>query len=329
MKFSLKQIIGNLHKNSLDISVNDNTDFIIDGINTLNKSTKSNLTFFHNIKYKKELINTKAAACLIHSNYLNFIPKSCTALITNQPYKGFILTLSLFYPPLKSNGQITKKCSIHKSSKIGKNVEIQDGVIIKDNVYIGDNSIICSNSVIGENVNIEDNVIIYDNCCIKNCFIGNNSEIQAGVILGSNGFGFAIEKDNFENFTHIGKVIIGNNVKIGSNSTIARGSLEDTIVGNNVRIDNQVHIAHNVQIGDNCLIAGQSGIAGSTILGKNIMIGGQVGISGHLNIGDNVKIAAKSGVIKDIKKNSTVGGYPAMNIIDWHRSTIKLKKSND
>ena len=159
--------------------------------------------------------------------------------------------------------------------------------------------------------------------------ISKFSNIQQGVVIGSDGFGFALNSDDYRELRHLGRVLIGKNVKIGSNSCIDRGTLNDTKIGNNVRIDNLVHIAHNVIIGNNCVIAGQTGIAGSTIIGENVIMGGQVGISGHLNIGDNVKIAAKSGVIKNISDNIIVGGYPAQKIKDWHRGTIKLYKKND
>ena len=331
MKINIKKIISELKLSNIDIIFNSLNDFSISGVNTLLKSQITEVSFFHNIKYINDLVNTSASACFITNEYINNLPKTCVPLITNNPYKAFILTLNMFHPKKISNGIISESAIISKHSNLGKNVQINDKVIIKENVNIGDNSIISSNTTINENVMISSNVFIDDNCSISNCSINDNCKIQSGSIIGSNGFGFAIDNNDYSDMEHLGKVIIGKNVMIGANTIIARGSLEDTIIGNNVRIDNLVHISHNVRIGDNSIIAAQSGIAGSTSIGKNVIMGGQVGISGHLLIGNNVRIAAKSGVIKNVKDNSIIGGYPAVKIIDWHRATVKLylNKKND
>tara|TARA_Y100001970_G_C14064266_1_gene765836 strand:+ start:23 stop:1006 length:984 start_codon:yes stop_codon:yes gene_type:complete len=327
MNTNIEIIVANLNKNNCKIVLKNNKNYKINSVNTIINATKNDITFFHNLKYKEELKSSNAGFCFISEENINLLPKTCIPLITKEPYKAFILTLNLLNPEITSNGKINVKSTINKNSTIEKNVEIQEGVIIKENVYIGKNTIIGSNSVIGPNVKIENNVLISYNCSISNSHIGKNSNIQSGAIIGTSGFGFTIE-DNYHKFNHLGKVKIGENSLIGANTTIARGSFDDTRIGNNVRIDNLVQIAHNVIIGDYSIIAAQSGIAGSTILGTNVIAGGQVGISGHLIIGNNVKIAAKSGVIKNIKDNSTVGGYPATDIRKWHRSTIKSYKND-
>ena len=326
MPFSLKNIDNLLKKKEVNIKYSISSDLTFDNFATLSNATNKDVSFFHNLKYKNDLINTKSAACFIRESDRNLIPNDCLAIITDDPYKSFITALNLLNPKIKSNGTISNNSIIDKNTKIGKNVEIQDNVTIKNNVKINNNVIIFSNTVIDENEFIDDNASIGFNCSISNTYIGKNCTIQSGVIIGSTGFGFAISDDNFIETRHLGKVLIGDNVRIGSNSTIARGTLDDTIVGNNVRIDNLCHIAHNVKIGNNCILAGQCGIAGSTTLGDRVIAGGQVGISGHLKIGNNVQIAAKSGVIKDISDNGIVGGYPAMNIRDWHRNTINKKR---
>tara|TARA_B100000029_G_C17571524_1_gene956750 strand:- start:624 stop:1613 length:990 start_codon:yes stop_codon:yes gene_type:complete len=323
MKYSLKKIFKTLNLNN-EIKFNKSNKKLFSGVNTLDKSKKFEISFFHNLKYLDDLKKTNAGACFVNKKYSKYLPSTCIPIYTNNPYKIFIYTLNFFNPKRVSTGEISEKSIIGKNVKLGKNVEIQDGAIIKDRVKIGENSIISSNTVIGPNVNISSYVFIDENCSIFNCNIGKSTIIQSGVSIGSSGFGFAIDELQNINMSHLGKVLIGKDVVIGNNSAVARGSLEDTIISDNVRIDNLVHISHNVKIGKNTIIAGQSGIAGSTIIGKNVIMGGQVGISGHLKIGNNVKIAAKSGVIKNIDNNSTVGGYPAVNIKDWHRSTIKL-----
>ena len=183
-----------------------------------------------------------------------------------------------------------------------------------------------NNSVIGPGVVIGDNCLIGDNVSIYFSIIGDNAKIYQGVRLGSEGFGFIMKGNSFKKIPQLGRVVIGNHVEVGSNTTIDRGSIGDTIVGNYTMIDNIVHLGHNVKIGERCIIAAMTGISGSTSIGNNVIIGGQVGISGHLSIGNNVKIAAKTGVMKNIDDNSVIAGYPSEKISDWHRNTVILKK---
>ena len=185
---------------------------------------------------------------------------------------------------------------------IGENVKIGSDTIIGHNTIIESNSIIGSNCVIGNNV------------LIKYSVIANNVKILDGSIIGKKGFGFFPDRNKNIRYPHIGFVIIKENAEIGCNNTIDRGSLANTVIGKNTFIDNQVHIAHNVNIGNNCIITGQVGFAGSTKVGNNVYIGGQAGISGHLKIGNNVQIGGGSGVIKNISDNSKVMGYPAKDI---------------
>ena len=187
----------------------------------------------------------------------------------------------------------------------GKNTFVGNNVIIGENTKIG------HNTIIENNVNIGNNCLIGSNVIIRNSIIEDNVHILDGAIVGKKGFGFI--PHNLKNFRypHVGYVHIKKNSEIGCGSTIDRGSLSVTVIGENTYLDNHVHVAHNVKIGNNCIIAGQVGIAGSSILGDNVMIGGQAGISGHLKIGNNVQIGGGSGVIKNIPDNSKVMGYPA------------------
>ena len=195
-----------------------------------------------------------------------------------------------------------------KNLQTGFNVLLGKNVKIGHNCSIGHNSIIEKNVIIGKNCKIGCNVII------KNTVIGNNTNILDGAIIGKKGFGFFPGKKTNIRYPHIGAVIVGNNVEIGCNNTIDRGSLSNTIIGDGTFLDNQVHIAHNVKIGKNCIITGQVGFAGSSSIGSRVMIGGQAGISGHITVGDNVQIGGGSGVIKNIPSNTKVMGYPAKNI---------------
>jgi len=212
------------------------------------------------------------------------------------------------YPDLSLKTTNKKK---YKSVKFGNNV------LIGSNVKVGNNTIIGSNNIIEKNVIIGKDCIIGSGNIIKNTLLGDRVVIQDNCKIGQKGFGFIPLKGKNIKFPHIGSVIIDNDVEIASGCTIDRGSVDDTTIGQNTYLDNQVHIAHNVKIGKNCMIAGQVGFAGSTNVGDNVSIGGQAGLSGHLKIGHNVRIGGGSGVVKDIADNQIVMGYPAVPLKDF------------
>ena len=286
-------------------------DFIIENIYPLNKAEKNDLSFFDSLKYKSIAINTKAGACITTDKLEKFLPKNVQKIIVKNVLLELAKTLKKIYPyaDLDYPDLSLKKPDIKKF----KYVKFGNNVLIGKNVKLGKDSIIGSNSVIEHDVVIGKNCVIGSNLVIKNSVIGNNVVLQDGCKIGQKGFGFIpMNKKNLK-FPHIGKVVLHDNVEIASNCTIDRGSIDDTVIGKNTYLDNQVHVAHNVKIGTNCMIAGQVGFAGSTTIGNNVSIGGQAGISGHLKIGNNVKIGGGSGVVKDIADNQIVMGYPAIS----------------
>lgn len=192
--------------------------------------------------------------------------------------------------------------------------------------YIHNSSKIFNNCVIGRGVKIGKNCIIKNNVVIKNSIIGDDVVISDNSTIGSTGFGFDLKKMGSKHLSpQIGIVIVESGVYIGSNCSIDRGKIDETIIGKNSMLDNQIHIAHNVILGESACIAAQVGISGSVKIGKNIIIGGQSGFAGHIKIGDNVIVAAKSGVTKNLASNSIVAGFPAVDIKDWKKSIIKFK----
>ena len=295
----------------------------INDIKDLDTAGKNDITFFDSLKYRDSLNKTKSNIVISNKKFLKLIPKKLFVIEVNDVHLSIYSITSLFYPDASNDSfdSSTKnlKKNMFKKLKYGKNILIGNNVKIGNNCTIGHNSIIEKNVVIGDNCNIGNNVII------KNTIIGNNTNILDGAIVGKKGFGFYPGKNKNIRYPHIGAVIIGNDVEIGCNNTIDRGSLSNTIIGDGTFLDNQVHIAHNVKIGKNCIITGQVGFAGSSSIGNKVMIGGQAGISGHLTIGDNVKIGGGSGVIKNIPSNTKVMGYPAKNI----RNFLKENKFND
>lgn len=324
----ISEIKNFLSKNNIHIITNFNDNDIISDLASLNKAQSNELSFFTSKTSLKLLKNTSAKGCIIEKDNLKLLNINSKYIIVENPYLTFAFLTNFFYNTNISNGVVSKKTSIHKEVNLKKNVQIDSFTIIKENTIIEENVIIYGNSVIGPNVEIGKNTIIYPNNTISNTIIGYNTLIQSGCVIGDRGFGFT-PNEKIELF-HVGNVIIGNNVQIGSNTAIDRALLDSTIIEDTVRLDNLVHIAHGVKIGKGTIIAGQVGIAGSVTIGNNCLIGGQVGISGHLRIGNNVTIAAKSGVTKHINDQSVIAGFPAIDIKSWKKIIInQYKKKND
>jgi UDP-3-O-[3-hydroxymyristoyl] glucosamine N-acyltransferase len=286
------------------------------GVNNIKDATINEITFFNNLNYEIEAKNCNALACIVSEKIAKILNKNVIPIISKNPLIDFYKVVSIFYPDSSlDNERINILKNKNYFSK--KNIFIGYNSLIDKSVKIGNSSKIGNNVIIKSNVHIGKNCIIGSNVIIENSLLGDNITIKSGTLIGQAGFGFNFEKKKRIKFPHIGRVIIENDVQIGSFCTIDRGSLTDTVIGEFTSIDNQVQIAHNVKIGNFCMIAAQSGIAGSTTIGNNVKIGGQTGISGHLSIGNNVKIGGKSGVIADIEDNQTVMGYPAKSIRDF------------
>ena len=295
-------------------------NFIVNDIKPLNLANKNDITFFDSIKYKSNALSTKANICLTTSRLAKFLPSKIQTIIVKNVLFELAKILKKIYP-LSDVDYPDLTLKLASKSKY-KSVKFSNNVLIGKNVKIGKNSTIGANSIIEHDVIVGDNCVIGSQVIIKNSILGNNIVIQDGCKIGLKGFGFIPMKGKNIKFPHIGKVLIDDNVEIASGCTIDRGSVDDTTIGKNTYLDNQVHMAHNVKIGSNCMIAGQVGFAGSSTIGDNVQIGGQAGISGHLKIGNNVKIGGGSGVVKDIQDNEVVMGYPAIPFKEF----IKKKK---
>jgi len=299
--------------NYIDKKVSDQK---ISGVNNIKDAKIGDVTFFNDLKYENDIKITKASACIVNKKLVKYLNKNTIPIISQNSLLDFYKTVILFYPDSSTdNEKVINSINIKKFLK--KNISIGKNTLIDKTVSIGNNTDIGNNVIIKQGVHVGKNCKIGSNVIIENALLGDNIIIKSGTLIGQTGFGFNFDKKKRIKFPHIGRVIIENDVLIGSFCTIDRGSLTDTVIGEFTSIDNQVQIAHNVKIGNFCMIAAQSGIAGSTIIGNNVKIGGQAGISGHLSIGNNVKIGGKSGVITDIGDNQTVMGYPAKSIRDF------------
>jgi len=302
------------------------TNILIDDVAPLEKASSQQLSFLINSKYLPSFKESKAGFCFVIEKFASYAPSSMITLLHNNPYKAYALVTSKFYPGAIENGEIAPNAIIAKTAKLGKNCTIGNFVVIEDDVIIGDNCIIDHNAIIKCNVVIGSNSKISSNVTISHSIIGDNVIIHPGAKIGQDGFGFASDRTGHLKVPQLGIVKIGNFVEIGANTTIDRGSAQDTIIDDMCQIDNLVQLGHNVHLGKACVIVAQTGIAGSTKLGNFVVLGGQVGIAGHLNIGNQVQIAAQSGVAQNIEDKQIVGGSPAVPIRQWHRQNFYLQK---
>lgn len=322
MKFTAKQIAQ-----ILDGEIEGSPNIEVYRLSKIEEGKKGSLTFLSNPKYNSYLYSTKASITIVNKDFQLEKKVSTTLIRVKDAYTSFSKLLE-FYNEVKNNKEGREQpCHISSTATIGKGEYIGAFSYIGENVTIGENVKIYPNSYIGDNVTIGNNCLIFTGVKIySETEIGNDCTIHAGCIIGSDGFGFTPnQKGELNKIPQTGNVVIENNVDIGSSSTIDRATLGSTIIRSGVKIDNQVQIAHNVEIGKNTAIAAQSGIAGSTKVGENCMIGGQVGIAGHLTLGNFLKIQAQSGISKNLKDHEVVQGSPAYGYTDFNKSYVYFK----
>jgi UDP-3-O-[3-hydroxymyristoyl] glucosamine N-acyltransferase len=298
--------------------IGDN-DIQISGAAKLDKAGLGDITFLANPKYKNLAMETGASAIVIGKN-VDF-QREITQIRVDDAYYRFLQIFLIFNPPLE-----LIKPGIHPTATIGKDTKIGNSIAVGQNVVIGKNCIIGNNTKIQANCVILDNVSIGENCFIyplvsirEACQIGNRVVIHNGAVIGSDGFGFAPFEGIFHKIPQVGIVIIEDDVEIGANCTIDRATMDATIIRKGAKLDNLIHIAHNVEIGESTVIAAQTGISGSTKIGHHVMIGGQVGTVGHIQVGDYAQIGAQSGVSKSIPEKEIFFGYPARPIMRTKR----------
>jgi len=322
LKFTAEQIAG-----ILEGTVVGDPNIEVSKLAKIEEGTEGSLTFLANPKYKSYIYTTKSSITIVNSDFEPEEDLTTTLIKVDDAYGAFTKLLE-YYNQIKLNKSGVEQPSfISDSAKIGEDIYIGAFTYIGDNVKLGKNVKIFPNSYIGDNVTIGDNTIIFSGGKVySDCVIGNNCVVNSGAIIGADGFGFAPnEKGEYSKVPQIGNVILEDFVDIGAGTTIDRATLGSTIIRRGVKLDNQIQIAHNVEIGKNTVIAAQTGVAGSTKIGENCQIGGQVGIVGHISIGNNVKIQAQSGIGRHVKDNEVLQGSPALTYGDFNKSYVYFK----
>jgi UDP-3-O-[3-hydroxymyristoyl] glucosamine N-acyltransferase len=304
---------------------------VVEDVRTLRDAASTHLAFFENPKYVDQLAETKARACILAEKNLRRAPTGMAKLTSPSPYVAFARALSLFYPdalrskaaaaPAERNGNL-----IHPSAQIADGAVIEPGAIVCREAVIGADTIVAAGAVVGYRVVIGADCYIGAGASVTHAIIGKGVIIHSGARIGQDGFGFAMSSQGHVKVPQIGSVIIGDDVEIGANSTVDRGSLTDTIIGEGTKIDNQVQIAHNVVIGRHCIIVAQSGVAGSSRLGDFVVMGAHSGVLGHVNVGSGVQIAGMAHVKADVGPGLKMGGTPARPFAEWAREVAAVKR---
>jgi UDP-3-O-[3-hydroxymyristoyl] glucosamine N-acyltransferase len=309
----------------LHLSADDSRDTPIHGLATLVKAGNGQISFLSNNKYRSQLQDTMAQAVILHPDELPHCKRS--ALVMNNPYVGFAKAAQILDTTPMPASEISPHAVIDKSAQLGENVKVGANAVIEAGVVLGDHVVIGAGCFIGKNARLGANTKLWANVTIyHDVVMGTDCLVQANTVIGSDGFGYANEHGKWIKIPQLGSVIIGNRVEIGASTTIDRGALDNTILGDGVIIDNQCQIAHNVEMGENTAMAACSVIAGSTVIGKNCSMAGLVGINGHIEVCDGVVFTGMSMVTKSITQPGVYSsGIPAAANKEWRKNMVALR----
>lgn len=322
MEFKVAQIAQ-----LLNAEVVGNQDAVITTVCKIEEGVEGGLTFLANPKYTHYIYETKATAAIIAADFVAEKSVPCTLIKVKDPYFAFAQLLD-FYSKMKPVKKgVSPHAYIAETAKIGKDVYIGEFVSIGENVVVGDNTQLFPHVCLGDNVKVGSRTILNSGVKVyADCVIGDDCILHAGAVIGADGFGFAPKDGIFVKIPQIGNVVIGDNVEIGANTCIDRATMGSTRIGNNVKLDNLIQVAHNVEIGEGSAFAAQVGIAGSAKIGKHCIMGGKAGVVGHITVGDGTMVGPQSSVTHTLAPGQVVLGAPAIPANEEKRLIIYRKK---
>ncbi len=322
----LQTILDYLAKQDVDVEFLGDPSHQVDQVSGLVEAGSSHISFLSDSKRFQELESSLAGAIILKPEYRDMT--SANRLLVNNPYYVYALTAQLLNPQKPPEG-IHESAVIDETATIGKRVSVGAYVVIGRNVVIGNDVVLGPGTVIGEGSQVGNRSYFAPNVSVMHdCLIGEDVRLESGCVIGGEGFGFANEQGEWYHLPQIGRVVIGDRVYIGNNTTVNRGAINDTVIESNCIIDCLVQIGHNVKIGYGTAIASQVGIAGSTEIGKYCVLAGQVGVTGHVTIADKTHFGAKSGVTGYIKEAGSYSGFPAVPTSEWQKTMVRMKGLN-
>ncbi len=327
--FSLREIASTI---DADLADRADPDLPIANVARSDTAGPGDITYVDGKGARERLADLRASACIVPAKLADQVPPDTAVLIHKAPELGFARAIGLFYPDAVAPGAVFDRPGsdmsrpIHPTAELEDGVHVEPGAVIGAGARIGAGSQILAGAIIGRHVAIGRDCRIGPRAVVTHALVGDRVIVHAGVVIGQDGFGFVPGKAGHVKIPQVGRVIVQDDVEIGANSTIDRGGLADTVIGEGTKIDNLVQIGHNVVLGRHCVIVSQVGIAGSAVLGDVVFVGGQTGIQGHVTIADGARIAAISTVGSDIPTAGDWGGVPAQPVRDWMREHLALKR---
>ncbi len=290
-------------------------DLVIEGIASIERATSKDITFITQRRYGRVAEHSQAAAFIVSPDYRD-LPRPL--IIVAHPYLAYARVAALFAPPRRRSPGVSRLACLGRDVELGQEVSIAPLVFIGDRVRLGDRVTVTAGCVLGDEVQIGADTWLHPNVTIlERCLVGERVIIHSGTVIGSDGFGFVPGEQGHQKIPQLGIVVIEDDVEIGANCAIDRGALGETRISRGVKMDNLVHLAHNVTVGEHSLLVAQVGVSGSTKLGRRVVLAGQVGVTGHLELGDGVQVGAQSGVTRSVPPGQTVSGSPAVAHKNW------------
>ncbi len=296
------------------------------GVAGLHGAGPEDLSFIGHARHVPALVATRAGAVIVAPDLLGQVPPDTIALVTRNPHLGWARAAELFHPAAQARAGVHAAAFVHTDAVIHPTAEVGPMAVVEAGAEVGAGCMIGPGAVVGAGVVLGEACRIGANATLSHAVLGARVYIYPGVRVGQEGFGFAISDAGFQTVPQLGRVLIGDDVEVGANSTVDRGSTRDTVIGAGTRLDNGVQIAHNVHVGRNCAFAAHVAISGSVTVGDFVQMGGQVGMSEHLRIGNGVRIGAQAGVISDLEEKAVVVGSPAQPIKAFFRQVAVLKR---
>lgn len=302
----------------------------IEDLRPLSDAGEAHLTFCAGLTFAKQLATTRAAACLIHPKNAGMVPEGSAALLTESPHRAFAMAVALLYPDAFrlriAEPQAIGASLVHATAEIGEGVTLGPGAIVEREARIGAGTTVAAGAIVGYRVLIGQDCFIGPGASVTHSLIGDRVTVHAGARIGQDGFGYAMGADGHLKVPQIGRVLIADDVEIGANSTVDRGFMMDTTIGEGTKIDNLVQIAHNVVLGRHCIIVSQSGVAGSARLGDHVIMGAHSGVAEHVTVGDGALIAGMAHVKDDVAAHARMGGTPARPFNEWAKEVAVIRR---